>query len=359
MSYVGRNNQYEGFPPLLLLLSRCHIFDRLIIHLSLPFLFLCCEPLLAFVFSNYRSKSIVAKEDIFDLNCCIMSNNKIDYNLLKTFSKVLEEGSFTKAAKALNQPKSRVSRAISRLENELGVELIRRTTRKTSSTSIGKEFYKNILPYLSGIDKELTRVNGYQKEMNGTIRISAPQDIAQTILVDIISRYRKRYPGVEVQTIVTNEFLDLTSENIDLTFRAGKLKDSNLIQKKLLDVNFIFVCSKSYTENNSIPWSVSELPRHPYLSFKGMEALWVKSKIPIKPTITSDSIPMLLKMAFNGDGITMLPDYFCKEYIDSGELVRVIPTWKSSTEKIHVLFHPTKNTSKIIRKFIETTFELM
>ena len=115
-----------------------------------------------------------------------MHNNKIDYNLLKVFQKVLETGSFTQAAKALSQPKSRVSRGITRLESQLGVELIRRTTRRVSATSIGREFSKNLNPLLSSLSAELINVNNYQKEMTGTLRITAPQDLAQTVVAKII-----------------------------------------------------------------------------------------------------------------------------------------------------------------------------
>ena len=203
-----------------------------------------------------------------------MNNNKIDYNLLKTFFNVIQTGSFTKAAVFLNQPKSRVSRAISRLENQLGVELIRRTTRRISATSIGKEFYQNISPILNTLNKELIKVSNYQKEMTGMLRITAPQDIAQTLLAKIISSFITKYPNIQIQSLITNDLLDLTKENIDLSFRAGKLKDSNLIQKKLMNVNFIFVSSKNYIEKNGYPIRLSELNKFKFLSFKNMEQIW-------------------------------------------------------------------------------------
>ena len=282
-----------------------------------------------------------------------MYNNKIDYNLLKTFQKILETASFTQAAKALNQPKSRVSRSITRLENQLGVELIRRTTRRVSATSIGKEFLENISPLLSGLSNELAKVRNYQKEMTGTLRITAPQDIAQTLVAKIISNFNNKYPNIQIQSIITNELLDLTKENIDISFRAGKLTDSNLIQKKLMYVNFIFIAAKKYIEKNGYPSRFSDLNKFKFLSFKSMENLWLKNRLNSKPFLKTDSIPMLLSMALNSDGITILPDYFCKDYLDSGDLVRIFPKWKSPTETIHMLYHQSKNSSNVLRKFIE------
>ena len=249
--------------------------------------------------------------------------NKINYNLLITFYNVIQTGSFTKAAKALKQPKSRVSRAISRLENELGVELIRRTTRINSATSIGKKFFQNISPLLKGIDEELIKVSNYQKEIAGTIRITAPHDIAQTLVAKIISNFNNKYPNIEIQSIITNDILDLTKENIDIAFRAGKLQDSNLIQKKLMHANFIFVASKNYLEKYGYPSKLTHLIKFKYLSFKNMEKSWFKNKLNVKPFFQSDNIPMLLNMVRYAEGITILPDYFCKDYLETGELIRL------------------------------------
>ncbi len=281
----------------------------------------------------------------------------MNYNLLKIYAKVADLGSFTQAAKILNLPKSRVSRAIARLEEDIGVQLVRRTTRKTSLTSVGRQFYLSIYPLLNAIDEELTKVRNYQKEMHGTLRITAPEDIGQTLLVKIISAFTAQYPKVEIQTVITNKLLDLTQENIDLSFRAGKLVDSSLIQKKIMCVSFIIVCSKIYLEKHGTPSKIKDLENHKFLSFRGIEKDCFSKEIKIKPTLTSDSIPMLLKMALNGEGITILPDYFCHDYLGSQILLRLFSSWKTKTENIHILYHASKNTSQIIRKFIDVALD--
>ena len=277
----------------------------------------------------------------------------MDYNLLKTFSKVSELGSFTKAAKVLNQPKSRVSRAIAKLENELGVELVRRTTRKTSLTSLGQEFYEKITPHLNEISNELIRVSDKQDEMVGTIRITTSDSFAQNTLAPVISKYNLKYPKVKFEMIITNDYVDLVKENIDLAFRAGKLKDSSLLQKKFIATSFLLVCSKKYIDKYSVPTCLAEIQKHKYLSFKPLESLFTDKGIILNSSVTTDSLPMLLKMALNGDGVTVLPDFLCEKYIMSKELVRVIPTWKSKSENIHIVYPPTKNLPKRVKEFIE------
>ncbi|WP_372655926.1 LysR family transcriptional regulator, partial [Halobacteriovorax sp.] len=113
----------------------------------------------------------------------------MDLNLLKTFAKVSELGSFTKAAEALKQPKSRVSRAISRLEKELEIGLIRRTTRQISLTSEGKEFYQKIQKLIDKLEEEVEHISDSKKEISGVLRITAPEDLGQSTLLDIIAKY--------------------------------------------------------------------------------------------------------------------------------------------------------------------------
>ena len=276
----------------------------------------------------------------------------MDYNLLKIFGKVAELGSFTKAAKVLNQPKSRVSRAISRLEAELGVHLIRRTTRKTSLTNLGEEFYKKTTPLLNSIQNEIINVTNQQEEMSGLLRITAPQDIGDSLLPQIIAAFNSKYPNVEIQTLITNEILDLTKENIDISFRAGKMQDSSLIQKKLMTASFIAVCSKKYLAQFGQP-KVTDLTNHKFLYFKGLEKNFFEKNVKIEPIVTSDSISMLLSLALNDVGITFIPEYICQKELLSGDLIRVLPDLKSQTGHIHILYHSSKNTPVKIKKFIE------
>ncbi|MDA8793136.1 LysR family transcriptional regulator [Bacteriovoracaceae bacterium] len=278
----------------------------------------------------------------------------LDYNLLKVFTKVAELGSFTKASKILNQPKSRVSRAISRLERELGVELIRRTTRKVSLTSVGEEFYQNVSKVLNELNNELVRVSDNKNELEGVIRVTTSDSFAQYSLVEIISEFNSKYPKVKFDMVITNEYVDLIKQNIDVAFRAGKLEDSTMIQKKFVPTMFILVCSKKYIDKYSIPNSLEDLSNHKFLSFKPLEKLFIKAKIELDSILVTDSLPMLLRMALNGDGITVLPNIVCQKFIDSKELIRVISSWQSKSENAHILYPPTKNQPIRVKEFIKT-----
>lgn len=278
----------------------------------------------------------------------------MNLNLLKIFVKVAELGSFTSAAKKLNQPKSNVSRAISRIEADLNVQLFKRTTRKISLTLAGNQFYQSIHPLLSKLSDELTNIRETQQKVSGLIRLTTSQDIAQTILSRILKEFMPVYPDVIFETIISNDFLDLTSENIDLAFRAGRLKDSNLVQRKLMKSAFILVCSPDYGNASGIPKNISALNQHRFLSFRGMESkVKTLNSVSIKPVITSDSIPALLSLTQDGLGITMLPDYFCSDLLFKRQLVRVCPEWSSVAEPIQIVFPSVKNIPKRVRIFSE------
>lgn len=282
----------------------------------------------------------------------------MDYNLLKVFAKVAELGSFTQAAKILNYPKSRVSRAISRLENELGVQLIRRTTRKTSLTNSGKELFQNMSPLLKGLDAELTHVSNQHNDLSGIIRLTASQDIGQTLVTQSISAFNAKHPNVRFETIITNDFLDLTQENIDIAFRAGKLTGSHLIQKEILRARFIIVCSKEYRDTYGQPNKLEDLASHKFLSFKNKEQEFLEKDITLNPVVISDSFPMLLNMALSHFGITILPDFFCETYLNDKKLVQLLPKWTSKTGTIHLLYPPSKTIPKKINAFIQTVQEI-
>jgi DNA-binding transcriptional LysR family regulator len=170
--------------------------------------------------------------------------------------------------------------------------------------------------------------------------------MAQTIVSRLVTEFSSKHPRIKIECIVTNQYLDLTKENIDLAFRAGKLSDSNLIQRKLHEVELISVASKSYLQKYGTPQLENDLDKHKIMSFKGIDSF-------PNPTITTDSFAMLLNMTLLGKGIATIPDFICKEYLDSGELVKIFPFKKGNTSSIHIVYPPSRNIPLKTKKFIK------
>lgn len=276
----------------------------------------------------------------------------MDLNLVKTFVKLAQTGSFTQAAKALGQPKSRVSRAISRLERELSTQLVRRTTRQTSLTDEGEKFFQATHRIISNLEQEIDSVLESGDELSGTIRITAPEDLAQAYLPSLLARYAREHPRVDIQTMITNEYVDLVKHNVDLAFRIGILKDSNLIQKKLQKVSLILVATPEYLKTWGTPQRLEDLVDHVFLPFHTWKQIPELVKLELEPKMMGDSFVFLVNMALQHIGITMLPDFYAKTYIQKGELVHLISSFEGNPNQLNLLY-PTRKTSARVRSLIK------
>jgi LysR family transcriptional regulator for bpeEF and oprC len=293
-----------------------------------------------------------------------VGNNDLDLNLLKTFSKVLEVGSFTQAAGALKQPKSRVSKAIARLEKELGVQLIQRTTRSVTPTHSGKELYARIALHLQEIEKETVAITQKENKVEGIIRIAASEDIGHSILVDIIEEFNKRYPLVSFEILISNDLINLQKERIDLAFRISKLKDSSIIQKKIGSVELIFTATPGYLKKFGTPSNLRELIDHKVFTFFKTDSQQdfdpiaeILKKDELKFRLSCNSFILLYSQTLKGRGIGLIPDFYCRDDFSKESLVRVLPAFSVGKRNIHVVYPAAKNIPVRTRKFLDFSAE--
>lgn len=289
----------------------------------------------------------------------------IDLNLLRTFAKVSELGSFTKAANYLKQPKSRVSRAITRLEADLNTQLIRRTTRTTTLTETGKELFQKTNSLLSQLYTEVDSIAHEGQELTGTLKLSAPEDFSQQILPTLISEFSELHPKISFEVLASNSEVNLTTDEIDVAFKIGALKDSSLMFRKIGTVSLVLVASPTYYSKYGIPKTIDDLKDHKLLSFVNqnnsdvLEPLYEKFSATAKfrPFLTCNSFFMIHKLACEGRGLSILPDFFCKSSLGDGKLIRCLPEWGASAVDIQLVYLPVKKQSKKIRAFIDFTIE--
>ncbi len=152
----------------------------------------------------------------------------MDLNHVAVFARVVELESFTAAAKQLGLPKSSVSRTVTRLEDELGVRLLQRTTRKLHLTEAGQAYYERARASLTGLEEAASAATNLSAEPRGTVRMSAPADMGIMNLGDLVARFVRKYPLVHVEISLSSRFVDLVAEGFDLALRAGKMADSKL-----------------------------------------------------------------------------------------------------------------------------------
>lgn len=278
---------------------------------------------------------------------------------LYTFCKVAELGSFSKAAEYLHQPKSRVSRSISKLEESLKTQLIIRTTRRFSLTESGTHLYERINPILNNLNNEIVRIESNSELVSGTLNISAPEDIGQFLLPEIVYGYRAIYPNVGINLHLSNDYIDFSKKNIDLAFRIGNLKDSSLVQTKLAKIKLVFVGSTKYFEKNGIPKDKDDLLNHKMIFFSSngkIETFNTIKKVPSN-AFSCSSFPLIYKLICQDYGIGIVPEIFCKENESKGIVQRVLTTITTPPSNLQIVYPQNKNLAKKVRTFLDYTKE--
>lgn len=272
----------------------------------------------------------------------------MDMNGYFFFVHVVEKKGFAPAGRALNIPKSRLSRHISQLEDRLGVRLIQRTSRKFKVTDIGEAVYHHARKAIDEIAAANAAVEQHSNTLTGKVRVSCSVGMAQFALSQLVSRFLKENPEVEIVQQVTNQPVDLIESGVDMAIRGHSepLPDSTLIQRRLASVTWGLLAAPTYLENAGIPLTPEELEGHVglKLGWKPEKGHWILqasdgstfSKT-YQPRLCSEDMVTLKQAASAGLGIVGLPLYTCREDIIVKRLVRVLPDWTAGDAEISLL----------------------
>ena len=270
----------------------------------------------------------------------------MDLNRAAIFVRVVAEGGFTAAARALHLPKSSVSRAVTLLEEELGARLLQRSTRQLHLTEAGKAFYERAAPALSGVEEAGAAVSDLQDELRGPIRITAPLDAGVWLLAPLVARFVAKHPGVYIEAILTSRVVDLVSEGVDFGLRATPLRDSSLVARKLAPLAVALYASPAYLDRRGTPQSVAELAQHDCVLFRPERgrALWKlqgpagEESIEVKGVIGADDFIFVQRMLSEGAGIGLMPTFLCESSCRTGELTRILPDHGLSGGQFHLAY---------------------
>jgi DNA-binding transcriptional LysR family regulator len=191
-----------------------------------------------------------------------------DLNGIQYFAAVVEHQGFSAPARALNNPKSSVSRHIANLESRLGVRLLERSTRSVRCTEVGTAFYNQCRATLSDLDAAERDVAVRRAQPMGVVRMSCPTGLSQFVLAGILPGFLARYPKIRLQVIATNRAIDLIDDNIDIAIRARvRLADEATTMRILFKSELVFVASFAFAMAHEIPASPDTICALPFLSF--------------------------------------------------------------------------------------------
>jgi DNA-binding transcriptional LysR family regulator len=262
----------------------------------------------------------------------------IEPNDLVLFARIVEAGSFSKAAERVELPKSTVSRRISLLEARLGERLLQRTTRKLVVTEFGASLLEHARKVTEEVEAAGALAQHRQAAPSGKLRISLPGDLANFGLVDVIKAFVDRYPEVSLELDLSPRRVDLVAENFDIAIRMGDLPDdASLNARPMMLESLGLYAAPSYVALRGLPSHPDELAQHDLLcvlSRRGGPVPWVLTRgktrwekgLPAR--LTANSPELLARVACGGAGIAVSSRLFVEPYLRKGELVRVLPEWE-------------------------------
>lgn len=277
------------------------------------------------------------------------------------FVVIAELGSFGDAARKLGMTTSTMSKAVARLEAELGVRLLHRTSRRVTLTAEGVEFLESCR---TAVDKVRTARDSAALSgttPRGVLRVSLPPTFSRTVTA-ALPGFLAQYPGLSIHTIVTNRFLQLTEENIDVAVRVGALEDSSYVAQRLCKLDMVTAAAPAYLERHGAVKTPRDLSKHNCLKLvlpTGAPQKWVfrvgGKTVLVSTTgnFTSDEGDQIATAAVQGLGLIQAPDIMLREELESGRLVQVLRSYAAEGPPLTVLCAPGRKDLARVRVFVE------
>jgi len=285
----------------------------------------------------------------------------IDLNNLIVYAKVVDEGGFSAAARALGLPKSNVSRRVANLEARLGVRLLERTTRRIHTTEIGSVYYRHCKRIHEEAEHAEVSVSAMSDTPRGLLRVGASVTTGRHLISPVLAEFLRRCPGVQVDFVLSNRRIDIIDEGFDLVIRIGELEDSNLIAKHLGTSQRYLYASPAYLKDRTPPQQPADLAKHDCFAMRDAQGQvrWRLGKqqdsrtVTIAPRVEVNDFPSLRQIVLDGGGIGSLPSYLCNELERDRLLVRVLPGWSLPAVPFHALYPSHRGATPKVREFLE------
>jgi len=283
-----------------------------------------------------------------------------DLNDMMFFIAVIDAGSFTLAADRLNIPKANLSRKISRLEQQLGVTLLERTTRSQHITEAGSLYLVHCRRINHEVELADIAMNQSLKEVKGKLRIGVSVGMGHEIIKPVLGKFMRQHSAVNLQLSLLNNRVDLIEEGYDLVIRIGELADSRLIAKRLGKVGRKIYASPDYMKNHGEINLIEQLSQANFLlmsSIQNTERLLLTSKekqyeLSIKPRMLVDDFLILKQMVVEGLGVAIIPDYMCEHEVENGKLVQVLPSWGMPDVDVYAVYPKHRLNLPKVKAFV-------
>ena len=290
---------------------------------------------------------------------------------MQAFARVVEAGSFTKAAETLHISKTSVTQLVQQLEARLRVKLLNRTTRKVNLTADGALYYERVLRLLDDLAEAETSLSGASAVPRGRLRVDVPSPLARMILMPALPAFHARYPEIQIDMGVSDRIVDLIGEKVDCVVRGGELTDQSLMARRVGDLQLGVYAAPSYLQRLGTPAHPRELEdsQHrivgflwartgkalPYAMHRAGESIHIQGRY----VLAVDDGNAYLAAGLAGMGVLWLPAYMSAPHVAQGELLPLFEDWRLEPMPLYVAFPPNRHISIKLRVFIEWVAELM
>lgn len=281
---------------------------------------------------------------------------------MRAFTKVVEMRGFAAAARVMGLSRSVVNKSVVKLENELGAQLLSRSTRKVTPTDTGLAFYDRCIQILADLDEAVTSVKELQDHPTGRLRVNAPMTFGQQHLGPIVVEYLESYPDVDVEVILNDRFIDPIDEGFDVTIRVARPMDStSLVRHEIGPAPMVLCASPGYLEHAGEPVDPSELKNHRCLQYgySGSLNQWQldgpdgEQSYALNRVLCCNNGDMLKRAVLGDQGIAKLPLFIVAGEIERGEMRRVLPDHPPPTLALSAIYPRHRHLSAKVRLFVE------
>lgn len=285
------------------------------------------------------------------------------FDSLQLFTRIVELGSFTRAAGALGIPRATATHAMKELEARLGTRLLERTTRQVRSTLDGQAFYERCVHLLADLDDAESSLRMVAANPRGRLRLDLHGTHATRIVLPRIDEFRSRYPNIDLVISSGDRLVDLVREGIDCVVRAGTPKDSSLVARRLAVMPEVICASPEYLQRCGVPRHPDELPSHQAVGFFASShdrsypfELVVDGQVrefALGGWISVNDAESYVTCALRGCGLVQLPRYHVEDELRDGRLVEVLGEWSSTGLPVSAMYPAHRQLSPRVRVFID------
>jgi DNA-binding transcriptional LysR family regulator len=282
--------------------------------------------------------------------------------LLAAFVAVADTGSFTSAAKKLGRDASIISRRVSQLEQQLGVSLLSRTTRRVALTEVGSRYYVRVQGILEELSNASREASDVAASPQGLLRVSVPVTFGRQWIAPLLPQFLKRHPQIRIDARFSDRMVDVVAEGFDIAIRVGRLRDSSLKARKIATFRNLLVAAPTYIAMRGKPRTPEDLKNHDCIGFTGYAGWpdWPLVKAGKRKTVRphgpliADNSEVVLAAAVAGAGITFTADWLAGPAMREGKLVEVLPGWGGKGEGgVYVVLPPGRLVPTKTRIFVD------